>query len=156
MRRFWRATRRILKSKRGEGYIDACVFILIAGMSLALALSVFGASWRKTTAQDFADYAARQITADGAFSGSTIQNLTKVAGNGHFSIRVQTSDGYNQTVPISTANTNMATKEIQQGTAFIVAITSLDSNAIGIGGVGSGNVTVYGAANGVSAHFWKG
>ena len=137
-------------------YIDTAVFILIAGMSLALVLSVMGASWHKTNAQDYADYAARQIAADGAFSGSTIQNLTRVAGSGHFAIRVQTSDGYDQTIPISTANTTMATKEIQQGTAFTVAITSLDTNTIGVGGLGSGNVTVYGAADGVSARYWKG
>ena len=156
MREFWRLLRRVLRSNRGEGYIDTCVFILIAGMTLALVLSVFGVNWRKTTAQDFADYAARQIAADGAFSGSTIQELTQVAGSGHFSIRVQTSDGYDETVPISTANTNLTAKEIQQGTAFTVNISSLDQNAIGIGGVKSNNVTVYGAANGVSTHYWKG
>lgn len=156
MQKFWRAARRILRSNSGEGYIDTCVFILIAGMTLALVVSVFGVNWRKTTAQDFADYAARQIASDGAFSGSTIQKLTQVAGSGHFSIRVQTSDGYNVNVPINTANANLPTKAIQQGTAFTVNITSLDTNAIGIGGVKSNNVTVYGAANGVSAHYWKG
>jgi len=117
---------------------------------------VFGVNWRKTSAQDYADYAARQIAADGAFSGTTVQKLTQVAGSGHFSIRIQTGDGYDVTVPISTANTNLPTKEIQQGTAFTVNITSLDTNAIGIGGVKSSNVTVCGAANGVSAHYWKG
>lgn len=156
MRKFWRSARRILRSNSGEGYIDACVFILIAGMTLAFVVSVFGANWRKTTAQDFADYAARQISVDGAFSGSTIQSLTRVAGSGHFSIRVQTSDGYDATVPITTNNIGITARKIQQGTAFTVKITSLDTNAIGVGGVGSGGVTVYGAANGVSARYWKG
>lgn len=156
MRGFWRAVRRVLRSKSGEGYIDACVFILIAGMALAFSISVFGANWRKTTAQDYADFAARQIASDGAFSGSTIQSLTKVAGSGHFSIRVQTGDGYDTTVPISAANGSLPTKEFQEGTAFTVEITSLDVSAIGVGGVGSGNVTIYGAANGVSARYWKG
>jgi len=156
MQKFWRAARRIFRSNSGEGYIDTCVFILIAGMTLALVVSVFGVNWRKTTAQDFADYAARQIASDGAFSGNTIQELTRVAGSGHFAVRVQTGDGYDVNVPINTANTNLTTKEIQQGTAFTVNISSLDQNAIGIGGMKSNNVTVYGAANGVSAHYWKG
>ena len=156
MQKFWLLLRRVLRSNRGEGYIDTCVFVLIAGMTLALVVSVFGVNWRKTTAQDFADYAARQIAADGEFSGSTIQELTQVAGSGHFAIHVQTSDGYDETVPISTASANLIAKAIQQGTAFTVNITSLDTNAIGIGGVKSNNVTVYGAANGVSAHYWKG
>lgn len=156
MREIWRSVRRVLRSKRGEGYIDACVFILIAGMALAFSISVFGANWRKTTAQDFADYAARQIASDGAFSGGTIQALTQVAGSGHFSIRVRTGDGYDATVPISTANVGLATRKIQQGTAFTVVITSLDTNTIGIGGVDSGNISVYGTAGGVSARYWKG
>lgn len=146
----------VLRSRQGEMYIDAAVFILIAGLALALVVSVFGVNWRKTTAQDFADYAARQIASDGAFSGSTIQALTQVAGNGHFAIRVQTSDGYDIIVPISASETNLPTKEIQQGTAFTVKITSLDSNVIGIGGVKTENVTIYGAANGVSNKYWKG
>jgi uncharacterized membrane protein len=146
----------ILRSRRGEMYIDAAVFILIAGLALALVVSVFGVNWRKTTAQDYADYAARQIASDGAFSSSTIGALTRVAGNGHFAIRVQTSDGYDMTVPISTTETNLPTKEIQQGTAFTVKITSLDANVIGVGGVNTQSVTVYGAANGVSNKYWKG
>lgn len=146
----------VLRSRQGEMYIDTAVFILIAGLTLALVVSVFGVNWRKTTAQDYADYAARQIAADGAFSGNTIQALTQVAGSGHFAIRVQTSDGYDITVPISTSETNLPKKEIQQGTAFTVKITSLDSNAIGIGGVNTENVTVYGATNGVSNKYWKG
>ena len=148
--------RTILRSRRGEMYIDAAVFILIAGLALALVVSVFGVNWRKTTAQDYADYAARQIAADGSFSGSTIGALTRVAGSGHFAIRVQTSDGYDTTVPISTSETNLPAKEIQQGVAFTVKITSLDTNVIGVGGGNTQNVTVYGAANGVSNKYWKG
>ena len=72
-----------------------------------------------------------------------------------FSIRLQTSDGYDATVPISTVNDGLPTKEIQEGTAFSVEITSLDTNAVGIGGVESGSVTVYGEANGISSHYWK-
>lgn len=147
--------RAILCSRCGEMYLDSAVFILIAGISLALVVSVCGISWRKTTAQDYADYAARQIAADGTFSGSTVVALTRVAGSGHFAIRVQTSDGYDATVPVSTSETNLPEKEIQQGTAFTVKITSLDINAIGVGGVKTKDVTVYGAANGVSCKYWK-
>lgn len=156
MKKSWVRLRHVLRSRQGEMYIDAAVFILIAGLALALVVSVFGVNWRKTTAQDFADYAARQIASDGTFSGTTIGALTRVAGSGHFAIRVQTSDGYDTTVPISAAETNLPTKKIQQGTAFIVKITSLDPNVIGIGGVNTENVTVYGAANGVSNKYWKG
>lgn len=156
MRKVWQKTRSILLSRRGEAYIDAAVFVLIAGLTLALTISVFGVGWRKTSAQGFADYAARQIAADGAFSGSTIAELTQVAGSGHFSIRVTTPDGYDATVPISASNTNLPMKEIQEGTAFTVEITSLDSNTIGVKGVGNSKVAVYGAANGVSARYWKG
>lgn len=155
MRKVLIKARRILHSNRGEAYIDAAVFILIAGLALALTFSVFGINWRKTSAQGFADYAARQIAADGAFSGNTIRELTQVAGNGHFSIRVTTPDGYSTAVPITTANTNLPTKEIQEGTAFTVEITSIDSNTVGVNGVKNSNVAVYGAANGVSARYWK-
>lgn len=155
MRKGWNAVRRVLKSRRGEGYIDAAVFMLLTGMTLALAVSIFGVNWRKTTAQDYADYAARQISADGAFSGTTVQKVARVAGSGHFSIEVKTDDGYDVSVPVSTGAA-LSTKEIQEGTAFSVYLTSLDSNRIGVGGLKTDSVTVYGAANGVSQHYWKG
>lgn len=155
MHKGWSAVRRVLKSKRGEGYIDAAVFTLLAGMTLALAVSVFGANWRKTTAQDFADYAARQISADGAFSGATIQKLSRVAGSGHFSIEVKTDDGYDVSVPV-TSGASLATEKIQEGTAFSVYLTSLENDRIGVGGLQTNSVTIYGAANGVSQHYWKG
>ena len=155
MRKGWGAVRRVLKSRRGEGYIDAAVFLLLTGMTLALALSIFGASWRKTTAQDYADYAARQISADGAFSSATVQKVARVAGSGHFSIEVKTDDGYDVSVPVTTG-ASLSTKEIQEGTVFSVYLTSTDRNAIGVGGLKTESVTVYGAANGVSQHYWKG
>ncbi|MFT8888975.1 MAG: DUF4320 family protein [Ethanoligenens sp.] len=148
---FWK----FLRDKKGSVYIDTSVFLWVVLMSLALALSVFAFSWRKSTAQDFADYAARQIAADGAFSNATVQRLTQVAGNGHFSIEVKTADGYDMSVPICT-DTALNTEEIQQGTAFSVYITSLDQNVIGVGGVQTNSVTVYGTAGGVSARYWKG
>lgn len=151
----WNAVCRVLKSRRGEGYVDAAVFMLLTGMTLALALSVFGANWRKTTAQDYADYAARQISADGAFSAVTVQQLAGVAGSGHFSIEVKTDDGYDVSVPVATGS-SFSTKEMQEGTAFSVYLTSLDQNIVGVGGLKTDNVTIYGAANGVSQHYWKG
>jgi uncharacterized membrane protein len=155
MRKGWNAVCRVLRSRRGEGYIDAAVFMLLTGMTLALALSIFGVNWRKTTAQDYADYAARQISADGAFSGATVQKLARVAGSGHFSIEVKTDDGYDVSVPVSTG-ASLSTEEIQEGMAYSVYITSLDRNVIGVGGLKTNSVTVYGAANGVSQKFWKG
>ncbi len=154
MRKGWNAVCRVLRSRRGEGYIDAAVFMLLAGMTLALALSIFGVNWRKTTAQDYADYAARQISADGAFSGATVQKLARVAGSGHFSIEAKTYDGYDVSVPVSSV-ASLSTEEIQEGMAYSVYITSLDRNVIGVGGLKTNSVTVYGAANGVSEHFWK-
>ena len=151
----WNAICRVFKSKSGEGYIDAAVFMLVAGMTLALAVSIFGVNWRKTTAQDYADYAARQISADGAFSAATVQKVARVAGNGHFSIEVKTDDGFDVSVPVSTG-ASLSAKEIQEGTAFSVYITSLDSNKIGVGGLKTNSVTVYGAANGMSQRYWKG
>lgn len=150
----WNAVRRVLRSRRGEGYIDAAVFMLLTGMTLALALSIFGTSWRKTTAQDYADYAARQISSDGAFSTATVQKVVRVAGSGHFSIEIKTDDGYDVSVPVSTG-ASLSTKEIQEGMSFSVYITSLDRNVIGVGGLKTNSVAVYGAANGVSEHFWK-
>lgn len=155
MRKGWNAVCRVLKSKCGEGYIDAAVFMLLSGMTLALAVSIFGVSWRKTTAQDYANYAARQISADGAFSAATVQKVARVAGSGHFSIEVKTDDGYDASVPVTTG-ASLSAKEIQEGTAFSVYITSLDSNKIGVGGLKTNSVTVYGAANGMSQRYWKG
>ncbi|MFT8888173.1 MAG: DUF4320 family protein [Ethanoligenens sp.] len=155
MRKGWNAVCHVLKSRRGEGYVDAAVFMLLTGMTLALAVSVFGVNWRKTTAQDYADYAARQISADGAFSGATVQKLAGVAGSGHFSIEGKTDDGSDVAVPVTTSS-SFSTKEIQEGTAFSVYLTSLDRNTIGVGGLKTNSVTIYGAANGVSQHYWKG
>lgn len=155
MKHFAGAARRVLKSRRGEGYIDVGVFVLLTGMTLALSLSVFGVNWRKTTAQDYADYAARQISADGAFSTATVQKISRVAGSGHFSIEVRTDAGYDVSVPI-TSGASLATEEIQDGTGFSVFITSLDPNVIGAGGIRTDSVSVYGAANGISERYWKG
>lgn len=136
-------------------YLDAAVFVLIAGIALALVVSVCGTSWRKTSAQDYADYAARQIASDGAFSAATVQKVARVAGSGHFSIEVRTDDGYDVSVPVTTT-ASLSTKELQEGTTFSVYLTSLDSNRIGVGGMKTESVIVYGAANGVSARYWKG
>ncbi len=155
MRKGWNAVRRVLQSRRGEGYIDAAVFMLLTGMTLALAVSIFGVNWRKTTAQDYADYAARQISADGAFSAATVQKVARVAGSGHFSIEVKTDAGYDVSVPV-TSGASLATEKIQEGTAFSVYLTSLGNDRIGVGGLKTNSVTVYGAANGVSQHYWKG
>ena len=154
MRKGWNAVRRVLKSRRGEGYIDAAVFMLLTGMTLALAVSIFGVNWRKTTVQDYADYAARQISTDGTFSAATVQKVARVAGSGHFSIEVKTDDGYDVSVPVSTG-ASLSTKKIQEGTAFSVYLTSLENDRIGVGGLKTDSVTVYGAANGVSQHYWK-
>lgn len=153
MRKWWV---RLIHDKRGSMYLDTAVFVFVACMSLALTISVLAVSWRKTSAQDIADYAARQISADGAFSGSTIQKLTTVAGSGHFLIEVKSESGLDVSVPVSSSETGYALQEIQQGTGFSVTITSTDQNVIGVGGVQTNNTSVYGAANGVSARYWKG
>lgn len=153
LRKLWG---RLLHDRQGGMYVDSGAFVLILVMGLALALSVFAVNWRKTSAQDFADYAARQISADGAFSGSTVQKLTSVAGSGYFSVRVKTDDGYDVTVPISTSQAGYTQHKIQLGTSYSVYIMSLDANVIGVGGVKTDSVSVTGQANGTSMRYWKG
>lgn len=139
----------------GGGYIDLAVFLLVFVMAIVFALSAAGAGWHKTSAQDIASYAARQIASDGYFSGDTINDLIKVAGSGHFSIRVQTGDGYDATVPISSSETSYPTEKIQNGKSITVSVLAANNDTIGIGGVGSGSVSITGVANSVSTKFWK-
>lgn len=148
--------RRFMHDTAGSGgYIDLAVFLIVFVGAIAFSISASGSGWHKTSAQDMASYAARQISADGAFSGTTIQQLSKIAGNNNFSIRVQTSDGYDATVPISSSQTSLATEEIQYGNSFTVAIYAAKNDAIGIGGVGVNSVSIAGFANGVSQKYWK-
>lgn len=145
---------KILREKRGYAFIDAAVILMVVCLMLALILSVFGVNARKTSAEDFANYAARQISLDGAFSGDTIKKLVTIAGNGNFSISVKTQDGtYSST--IDSSSESLTPVRIELGDQFTVTITSLKGNAIGIGGLGGGTANVVARSAGVGEVYWK-
>lgn len=150
-----RRLKSILRSKAGGMYVDSAFFIWLAVAATALVLSVFAVSWGKTSSQNFADYAARQISADGSFSADTVKKLAKVAGSGHFEMEVKADDGYDATVPVGSSS-SCAEADFPLGTSFTVRIVPQDSYRIGIGGIKTVAAVVGGAADGVTTRYWKG
>lgn len=145
---------KILREKRGDAFIDVAVILMVVAMVLALTLSVFGVNAKKMSAEDFANYAARQISQDGAFSGDTVKKLVKIAGDGNFSISVKTQDGtYSST--IDSAGESLTPVRIQMGDQFTVTITSVKGNVIGIGGLGGNTALVAATSAGVGEVYWK-
>jgi hypothetical protein len=147
---------RILKNRKGEiSYIDIALIALFSAMAIALAFSFVRYSTQKMTAQNLANFAERQISETGEFSGDTIQALYTVAGENHFSITVQTDSGDDQAIDIGSSQFSISPEDIQFGEHFTVTISSVQSSKIGINGLSTYLLNAQAMAGGVGETYDK-
>lgn len=130
--------KKILKSKRGEGYIDVAVLVLCAMLVIALAVKVFPVYIAKNQLDTFATELCREAEISGRVGSETTQR-TQV-------LKEQT--GLNPSVTWS------KTGKIQLDHEFTVTV-SIQANIGLFGGFGSFPITLKSQATGKSEVYWK-
>jgi len=129
---------KILRSKRGEGYIDVCILVLCAMLVVALAVKVFPVFIMKNQLDTFATELVREAEIAGRVGTETSQRATI--------LREKT--GLNPTVSWS------KTGRIQLNGEVTVTVT-IQTNIGLFGGFGSFPVTLRAEATGKSEVYWK-
>ena len=129
---------KILRSKRGEGYIDVCILVLCAMLVVALAVKVFPVFIMKNQLDTFATELAREAEIAGRVGTETSQRATV--------LREKT--GLNPTISWS------KTGKIQLNGEMTVTMT-IQTNIGLFGGFGSFPITLRAEATGKSEVYWK-
>jgi len=128
----------LLKSRRGEGYIDVAVLVLCTMLVIALAVNVFPIYIAKNQLDTFATELCRQAEISGRVDGETSERAQE--------LREQT--GLNPNISWS------RTGNIQLDSD--VTVTVIMQTDIGLfGGFGSFPVTLTSKASGKSERYWK-
>jgi len=133
----------ILKSKRGDGYIDVVVSVLISMMLIVLALNVFSFL---TVKQDM-DYFAKEMI----YSASAYGKTTGEVNNRNTELVVET--GLNPTITWQTTYFNASAKTVQLGNTITVALTY--STYVKGFGVFKIPITLTAKHSGLSQKYWK-
>lgn len=128
---------KILRSKRGEGYIDVCVIVLIVIVILALFTAVAPVLSAKIQLDNYADELAREAEISGRIGAET-------------TARAQT---LNEKTGLSPTIQWSRTGKIQLNQEFTVTCTVVQN--IGFGEFGSFPITLTAKASGRSEVYWK-
>ena len=128
---------KILRSKRGEGYIDVCVIVLIVIVILALFTAVAPVLSAKIQLDNYADELAREAEISGRIGAET-------------TARAQT---LNEKTGLSPTIQWSRTGKIQLNQEFTVTCTVVQD--IGFGEFGSFPITLTAKASGKSEVYWK-
>ena len=129
---------KILKTKRGEGYIDVAVLVLCAMLVIALAVKVFPVYIAKNQLDTFATELCREAEIAGRVGSETTQRAQVL----------KEKTGLNPTIAWS------KTGEIQLDEEFTVTV-SMQANIGLFGGFGSFPITLKAQATGKSEVYWK-
>ena len=130
--------KRILKSRRGEGYIDVAVLVLCVMLVLALAVSVLPVFVTKNKLDTYATELCREAEIAGRVGGET-------------SLRAQVLTEKTGLSPAISWSTN---GKIQLNQEFTVTVTMQTDLGL-FGGFGSFPVTLKAQASGKSEVYWK-
>jgi hypothetical protein len=130
--------RKILKSKRGEGYIDVCVLVLCAMLVIGLAVRVFPLYIAKQQIDSFASELIREAEISGRVGTETSRREQ--------TLREKT--GLDPTIVWS------KTGRIQLNEEVTVTVT-LQTDIGLFGGFGSFPITLRADAEGKSEVYWK-
>ena len=130
--------RRILKSKRGEGYIDVCVLVLCTMLVIALAVQVLPAFIAKQQLDTFATELVREAEIAGRVGSET--NRREQA------LREQT--GLDPTVQWSDTGRIQLNEEVSVTLTYEIDLGRF-------AGFGSFPITLRAAATGKSEVYWK-
>ena len=135
--------KRIIKSKRGEGYIDVAVSVLVSLMLLVLTLNIFTFL---TIKQDM-DYFAKEMI----FSATAFGKTTGEVATRYSELTVET--GLPPTVTWQAAYFNASDKTVQYGDTITVTLT-YQTYVKGFG-VLKVPVTLIAKHSGLSQKYWK-
>lgn len=129
--------RKLLCSKRGEGYIDVCIIVLVVIMILALFNAAAPVMTVKMQLDNFADELVREAEISGRIGAETTARARVLSEKTGLSPKIEWSR--NGKIPLNQE--------------FTVTLTvTLD---IGFGGFGSFPVTLTSKASGKSEVYWK-
>lgn len=129
--------RKIVKCKRGEGYIDVCIIVLVFVMIMALMLAAVPVFVAKIQLDNFADELVREAEIAGQI-GSEITARAAVLSE---------KTGLHPTITWSRSG------KVQLNQEFTVTLTT--TKDIGFGPFGSFPVELKAAASGKSEVYWK-
>lgn len=135
---------KLLKNKKGEGYIDTVVGVLAAMMVIVLALNVFNFL---TIKQDL-DYFAKEMIDTATTYGRTSEEATARYNELCDEIGIAPTVSYS-----GTDYFNSKTKKVQLGDTIIVTVT-YKTNMQGLG-VLSIPMTLTAKHSGLSQKYWK-
>ena len=129
--------RKLLRSKRGEGYIDVCIIVLVVIMMLALFTAAAPVMTAKMQLDNSADELVREAEISGRIGAETTARGRVLSEKTGLSPKIEWSR--NGKIPLNQE--------------FTVTLTvTLD---IGFGGFGSFPVTLTSKASGKSEVYWK-
>lgn len=129
--------RKLLRSKRGEGYIDVCIIVLVVIMMLALFTAAAPVMTAKMQLDNSADELVREAEISGRIGAETTSRARVLSEKTGLSPKIEWSR--NGKIPLNQE--------------FTVTLTvTLD---IGFGGFGSFPVTLTSKASGKSEVYWK-
>ena len=129
--------RKLLRSKRGEGYIDVCIIVLVVIMILALFNAAAPVMTVKMQLDNFADELVREAEISGRIGAETTARARVLSEKTGLSPKIEWSR--NGKIPLNQE--------------FTVTLTvTLD---IGFGGFGGFPVTLTSKASGKSEVYWK-
>lgn len=129
--------RKLLRSKRGEGYIDVCIIVLVVIMILALFTAAAPVMTAKMQLDNFADELVREAEISGRIGTETTSRARVLSEKTGLSPKIEWS----------------RSGKIPLNQEFTVTLTvTLD---IGFGGFGSFPVTLTSKASGKSEVYWK-
>ncbi len=130
--------KKILKSKRGEGYIDVCVLVLCAVLVIVLAVRVLPVFIAKNQLDTYATELCREAEISGRVGSETSRRAAVLTEQTGLSPRISWSK----------------TGSIQLNGEITVTLT-LDMNIGLFGGFGSFPITLRADAAGKSEVYWK-
>lgn len=129
--------RKLLRSKRGEGYIDVCIIVLVVIMMLALFTAAAPVMTAKMQLDNSADELVREAEISGRIGAETTSRARVLSEKTGLSPKIEWSR--NGKIPLNQE--------------FTITLTvTLD---IGFGGFGSFPVTLTSKASGKSEVYWK-
>ena len=129
---------KILKTKRGEGYIDVAVLVLCAMLVIALAVKVFPVYIAKNQLDTFATELCREAEIAGRVGSETTQRAQMLK----------------EKTGLDPAITWSKTGKIQLDEEFTVTV-SMQANIGLFGGFGSFPITLRAQVTGKSEVYWK-
>ena len=134
---------KMMKSKRGEGYVDICVGVIVFVMILVIAINIFSFITLRIELDRIADEILDASTYSGAFGNDSQDAYERMLDEYYdFDLELDADDYY-----------NTAYKRVQLGHAMYVTV-SVDTYSKGLG-VFRIPVTVSVTRSGLSQKYWK-